>query len=124
MNFVGDDKIYYTEGMIDNRSDFSKEYVLRYWDIKQKKIVENKEFIGKTISSKSWIVYKKEEYIEDYGDDAGKIEQAKGNNHLLKVLKAGEQIKILKIVKERDHMEVELSDGKIGWIGDNHFVWD
>lgn len=123
MNFTGEDKIYYRDGMIDNRSDFNKDYVLRYWDVKQKKIVENKEIIGKKIRSKNWIVYKKKEYIEDYGDDESKIEIAKRKNHLIKVLKYGEEIKILKIDKESDNFEIELSDGKRGWIGYNHFVW-
>ena len=102
--------------------------VLSYYDLNLDKIVENK--INNKIKmynrESDLLVYTTEESICDGApvEEEHKIAGAKGRGTFLGFLKKGDKFQILKVVPNSDHVKIKLPNGKIGWIGGNHMVWD
>ena len=72
------------------------------------------------------IVYKTEESIVDGApvEEDGKLSIAKEEGSFLGILRPGDKFEILKVIAYSDHVKIKLPNGKIGWIGGNHMVWD
>ena len=102
--------------------------ILRYYNLKEDKIVENEIKNRIKIYKCSWnmVVYNSEKSIIDGApvEEETKIPSAKEDGTLLGILRPGDKFEILKIEPNSDHVKIKLSNGKIGWIGGNHMVWD
>ncbi len=126
----GDGKLYFSDGLIYLRGDeiIEENDILRYYNLKEDKIVENEIKNRIKIYKCSWnmVVYNSEKSIIDGApvEEETKIPSAKEDGTLLGILRPGDKFEILKIEPNSDHVKIKLSNGKIGWIGGNHMVWD
>ena len=121
----GKGKIYFEDGLIYELDDeeFNEEDVLRYYDFRKGKVVENKiKGVSKRYEKDVEIpVYKNEKDIIDNKEisEAERIEIAKRENILAGTLKKWDKFEILKVKKKTDHVKIKLYNGEKGWIGGN-----
>lgn len=127
------------EGCIDTQGDYeSDEYlVLFYYDYNKKKYVLKDDIIGRSIKF-DWNIYlykSKEDVV--CGAPVDVEEEVRRNpNIIIKTITAGEKMTIISIdalisesfsggyVNTDNGIKVKTKDGKIGWIGGFHMVWD
>ena len=117
----GDGKIYYWGGNLFEEA-FNTNLVLTYYDINKKEYIETEQIVGKTITAKfDCILYKTKEAVLDGAPvtEEDKIKMSKGK--IVKIVKSGEKFKVLSV---SDGIKIKTNDGKIGWIGGFHMVWD
>jgi hypothetical protein len=121
----GTGHIYYWGGNLfetDRDGVFSPDTVLSYFDIYEDDFVETDQIVGKTITAiEEFIVYKS---LDDVFDgqpvsQEDKIEQSKGK--IVKIVKEGEKFEVISI---ENGTKIKTTDGKTGWIGGFHMVWD
>lgn len=135
LNFIiegvsGNGKIYFWEGMIyrTGKKNFNENDVLRYYDVDDDKIVENKIKDKERRYENDWemVVYKEEKDIieKEPITEEEKIEIAARENILAGTLNKWDKFEILKVVKGTDHVKIRMYNGKTGWIGGNHIVWE
>lgn len=121
----GKGRLYFDDGLIYELDDeqFNEEDVLRYYDFRKGKVVENKvKGISKRYEKDVEIpVYKNEKDIIDNKEisEAERIEIAKRENILAGTLKKWDKFEILKVKKKTDHVRIKMYNGEKGWIGGN-----
>lgn len=126
----GNGKIYFWEGMIyrTGKKNFDANDVLRYYDIDDDEIVENKIKDKERRYENEWemVVYKEEENIieKEPITEEEKIEIASREKIIAGTLNKWDKFEILKVVKGTDHVKIKMYNGKTGWIGGNHMVWE
>ena len=126
----GDGKVYFKEGMIYRTDSYKidENSVLRYYDVEDDKIVEKKIKDRERRYENDWemVVYKDEEDIieKEPITEEEKIDIAEREKILVGILRKWDKFEILKVVKGTDHVKIKMYDGKTGWIGGNHMVWE
>lgn len=135
LNFImegvsGNGKIYFWEGMIyrTGKKNFDSNDVLRYYDVDDDKIVENKIKEKERRYENEWemVVYKEESDIieKEPITEEEKIEIAEREKILAGVLRKWDKFEIIKVSKGTDHVKIKMYNGKTGWIGGNHMIWE
>jgi hypothetical protein len=126
----GNGKIYFWEGMIyrTGKKNIDENDVLRYYDIDDDEIVENKIKDKEKRYENDWemVVYKEEKNIieKEPITEEEKIEIATREKIIVGTLNKWDKFEILKVVKGTDHVKIRMYNGKTGWIGGNHMVWE
>lgn len=121
----GDGKIYYWGGNLYesyNEGKFDTNLVLTYYDINRKEYVNTDQIIGKTITSdREIIVYKTAEDVIDGAplEEEEIIRRSKGKT--VTTIKINEKYKVISL---DNGVKIMTEDGKTGWIGGFHMVWD
>lgn len=121
----GDGKIYYWGSNLferDNNGKFDTDLVLSYYDVDKKEYIETDQIVGKTIVADREIsVYKtREDVIGDMPLTDEEI-QERSKGKIVKKIKSNEKFEVL---SREQGTKVRTEDGKVGWIGGFHMVWD
>lgn len=120
----GDGKIYYWGGNLYEKYDdvFDTDLVISYYDIYQNDYVYTDQIIGKTIiADYNIIVYKSAEDVICDGPVTyeDKLRMAEGK--IITILQDSDKFEVLSI---EDQTKIRIEDGRVGWIGGLHMVWD
>lgn len=139
LNRFGDGKIFFWEGCIDTKRNYelSEDLVLFFYDYNKGKFALTDNVIGRSIKFdyNIYLYQLKKDVICGAPVDVDEVIH-RYPNKIIKTIKAGERMTIISIdgliakdygggyVNNDNGMKVKTEDGKTGWIGGFHMVWD
>jgi len=121
----GDGKVFFWGGNLYEpriNEDFNTDLVITYYDIVINEYVKTYQLIGKTIiSDREIIVFKSADDVFN-GPPITKDEILKmSEGKIVSILKANDKFEVLII---DNVVKIRTEDGKEGWIGGFHMIWD
>ncbi|HAN09797.1 MAG TPA: hypothetical protein DCP90_04200 [Clostridiales bacterium] len=121
----GDGKVYYWGGNLhENYEVFDENLVLEYYDINKNEYVETNQIIGKKLKAPFEIkVYTKDGALEINGSPMMEDEIEKATKgKLVDLIKKNDEFTVIDL--SDGVTKVKTNNGKEGWVGGFHMVWD
>lgn len=119
----GDGKIYHWGGNLFE-DGFNPDWVLSYYDIYKKDEINTNQIIGKTITAPQKItVYKEAKNVPEGPPQTPEDIARATEGKIVASIAKGETFKVIE-ANGPGAVKIQTTDGKQGWIGGFHMVWD